>query len=101
MNGEIAASRTILNANYQIASLQSKYQNWDFRKKNNRRCNGGIGPIFDDKAIDGIIHDPFELIFVKYKVVPSFDTNLQRRAFVYESWLKGRPKTKKNNSNRK
>ena len=95
MNGEIAASRTILDANYQIASLQSKYQNWDFRKKNNRHCNGGVNPLTVDKDFDGISHDPFELIFVKYKAVTSFSNNLQRRALVYGRWLDERPQTKK------
>ena len=67
MNGEIAASRTILDANYQIASLQSKYQNWDFHKKEIKNCNGQINPVYFDKGFDGISPDPFELVFVKYK----------------------------------
>ncbi len=91
-NGEIGASRAILDANYQIASLQSKYQDWDFRKPENSGCNDGKGPIFYDDAIDGISHDPFELVFIKYKGDPPFDTALERRALVYKKWLDERPK---------
>ncbi|CAF3403518.1 unnamed protein product [Rotaria sp. Silwood1] len=74
-NGEIGASQLILHANYQIASLQTKYQD-------------------NDKAIDGISHDPYELVFVKYKGLPPFDTDLERRAFVYQKWLDERPQIK-------
>jgi hypothetical protein len=90
-NGEIAASQMLLHANYQIASLQSKYQGWDFRKPENGGCNHGTSPIFHDKAVDGISHDPFELVFVKFKGTPPFDTELERRAVVYEKWFEERP----------
>ena len=97
-NGEIALSRTILSANYQIASLQSKYQGWDFRQPENNGCNKGADPIFHDKAVDGISHDPFELIFIKYKGDPPFDTDLERRALVYKKWIDERPKSMRQNS---
>jgi len=97
-NGEIAASQLLLHANYQIASLQSKYQGWDFRKKENQRCNGGSSPIYYDKAIDTISHDPFELIFVKFKGKPPFDTDLERRALIYQKWLDERPRPQEKNS---
>ena len=87
MNGEIGASRLILNASYQIASLQVKYQGVDFRRKENAHCNSRISPIFFDGSVDGISHDPFELVFVKYKGIPPFDSDLERRATVYQRWL--------------
>jgi len=97
-NGEVAASQLLLLANYQIASLQSKYQGWDFRKQENQRCNHGYSPIYNDKAIDTISHDPFELIFVKFKGEPPFDTDLERRALVYQKWLDERPRAQEKNS---
>jgi hypothetical protein len=97
-NGEIAASQSILRANYKIASLQSKYQGWDFRKPENGGCNFGASPIFHDKAVDEISHDPFELVFVKYKGNPPFDTDLERRAVVYKKWLDERPKPNSTNT---
>ncbi|CAF3821383.1 unnamed protein product [Rotaria sordida] len=89
VNGEIGASQLILLANYQIASLQTKYQGWDFRKKENWDCNNRVSPIFIDNSIDGITHDPYELVFVKYKGLPPFDSDLERRALVYQKWLEG------------
>ncbi|CAF4827472.1 unnamed protein product [Rotaria sp. Silwood1] len=86
-NGEIGASQLILYANYQIASLQTKYQGWDFRKKENWGCNNRVSPIFVDHSFDGISHDPYELVFVKYKGLPPFDSDLERRALVYQKWL--------------
>ena len=91
-DGEIAASQLLLHANYQIASLQSKYQGWDFRKPENGGCNYGASPIYRDKAIDEINHDPFELVFVKFKGNPPFDTEIERRALVYQKWLDERPR---------
>jgi hypothetical protein len=91
-NGELAASRAILDANYQIASLQSKYQGWDFRKPENSHCNHGINPVYIDTAIDDINHDPYELVFVKYKGDLPFDTIIKRRALIYKKWLDERPK---------
>jgi len=92
LNGEIVASQMILRANYQIASLQSKYQGLDFRKSENQACNGKKNPIFYDNRFDGISHDPFELIFVKFKGNPPFDTMMERRALVYQKWLEERPR---------
>ncbi|CAF3141264.1 unnamed protein product [Rotaria sp. Silwood2] len=97
VNGEIATSQLILHANYQIASLQTKYQGWDFRNKENWGCNNKVSPIFLDRAVDGISHDPYELIFVKYKGLPPFDTDLERRALVYQKWLVERPEAKQKN----
>jgi hypothetical protein len=91
--GETAISQLLLRANYQIGSLQSKYQGWDFRKPENHDCNGRISPIFYDNRFDGISHDPFELIFVKFKGKPPFDTALERRALVYQRWLDERPRS--------
>jgi hypothetical protein len=96
-NGEIVASQLILHANYQIASLQSKYQDWDFRKQENKDCNHGNSPIAFDRAIDTISHDPFELVFVKFKGKPPFDTDLERRALIYQKWLDERPRSQENN----
>ena len=42
--------------------------------------------------MDGISHDPFELLFVKFKGNPPFDTDLERRALVYKKWLDERPR---------
>ena len=91
LNGEIASSQLILRANYQIASLQTKYQGWDFRRRENRHCNHGVNPIYHDDAIDGISHDPYELVFVKFKGSPPFDTTLERKASVYQRWLERQP----------
>ena len=92
MNGEIGASQLILQANYQIASLQIKYQGVDFRKKENSNCNNRVSPIFVDRSVDGITHDPFELVFVKYKGTPAtFDSDLERRAYIYKKWLEEQP----------
>jgi len=96
-NGEVAASQLILHANYQIASLQSKYQGWDFRKQENQGCNHANSPIFHDRAIDTISHDPFELVFVKFKGEPPFDTDLERRALIYQKWIDERPRSQENN----
>ena len=63
-NGEIASSRLLLRAKYQIASLQTKYQGWDFDKPENQRCNDAVSPIHRDNVVDGLSHDRYELIFV-------------------------------------
>jgi len=95
-NGEIGASQLILHSNYQIASLQIKYQGVDFRKKENWNCNRRVSPIFVDRSVDGITHDPYELVFVKYKgTSSSFDSDLERRAFVYQKWLEEQPDEQK------
>ena len=94
-NGEIGASQLILAANYQIASLQIKYQGVDFRKKENWACNNRVSPIFVDRSVDGISHDPYELVFVKYKGVPPFDSDLERRALIYQKWLEEQPTEEK------
>ncbi|CAF1285272.1 unnamed protein product [Rotaria magnacalcarata] len=94
-NGEIGASQLIIHANYQIASLQIKYQGWDFRKKENEACNNRVSPIFLDRSVDGIGHDPYELVFVKYKGLPPFDTDLERRALIYQKWLEEQPSESK------
>jgi hypothetical protein len=91
VNGEIEASQLILRANYQIASLQIKYQGVDFRLKSNWNCNNRVSPIFIDRSVDGITHDPYELVFVKYKGTPPFDTDLERRAMIYQKWLEEQP----------
>lgn len=96
-NGEIGASQIILHSNYQIASLQIKYQGVDFRKKDNENCNRRVSPIFVDRSVDGITHDPYELVFVKYKGTPtSFDSDLERRAHIYQKWLDEQPAVEKN-----
>ena len=97
--GEIATTQLFLRANYQIASLQAKYQGWDFRRIETAFCNKKQSSIFSDNAIDGISHDPYELVFVKFKGTPPFDTNLERRAFVYQKWFEQSPRTKRNQRN--
>jgi hypothetical protein len=95
-NGEIGASQILLHANYQIASLQIKYQGVDFRKKENWNCNRRVSPIFVDRSVDGITHDPYELVFVKYKGTPqTFDSDLERRAHIYQKWLEEQPAEEK------
>ena len=96
VNGEIGASQILLRANYQIASLQIKYQGVDFRKKDNENCNNRISPIFVDNMVDGIAHDPYELVFVKFKGTPkTFDSTLERRGHVYQKWLDEQPAEEK------
>ena len=97
VNGEIGASQILLKANYQIASLQIKYQGVDFRKVENRNCNQRVSPIFVDRSVDGITHDPYELVFVKYKGRPPFDSDLERRAMIYQKWLEEQPKAQGKN----
>ncbi len=97
MNGEVGASQIMLAANYQIASLQIKYQGVDFRKKEYVNCNRRVSPIFVDRSVNGITHDPYELVFVKYKGTPaSFDSDLERRAHIYQKWLDEQPIEEKN-----
>lgn len=96
VNGEIGASQMVLKKNYQIASLQIKYQGVDFRKKENENCNSQISPIFIDNLVDGISHDPYELVFVKYKgTMKTFDSSLERRGYIYEKWLDELPAEEK------
>ena len=97
-NGEIGASQLMLSANYQIAALQIKYEGYDFRKKENWNCNNRVSPIFVDGSVNGITHDPFELVFVKYKGLPPFDSDLERRALVYQQWLDEQPRNRRTNS---
>lgn len=90
-NGEIGASQIILHHKYQIASLQTKYQGLDFRKKENWYCNNKMSPIFIDRSVDGITPDPYELVFVKYKGRFPFDSDMERRGMVYQKWLEEQP----------
>lgn len=85
--GEIAASQSIIKANFEIASLQLKYRGVDFRKPENQQCNDRVCPIFPDGTVDGISHDPYELMFVKFKGAPPYDTDIEDRAEVYQQWL--------------
>ena len=96
VNGEIGASQIILKANYRIASLQIKYQGVDFRDKGNENCNSRTSPIFVDNLVDGISHDPYELVFVKYKgTIQTFDSSLERRGYIYQKWLDELPAEEK------
>jgi len=101
VNGEIGASQILLSANYQIASLQIKYQGVDFRLKSNWNCNSRVSPIFVDNSVDGISHDPYELVFVKYKgTIQTFDSTLERRSYIYEKWLNEQPAAEKERQRR-
>ncbi len=83
VNGEIAASTRILEAGYNIGSLQTKYQDWDFSIRENRQCNKYRNP-YTDKAVDGITLDPYEILFVKFNNKGSDEASA--RAIVYQNW---------------
>lgn len=63
---EIGSSAAIMQANYNIASLQSRYRGIDFRRGQHQGCNGHMNPasFFSN---DGLDLDPFEVVFVKSK----------------------------------
>jgi len=83
-NGEIGASRIILNSGFGIDSLMKKYQNTDFGLASNRNCNNGRNPT--TVGVDGISLEPFEVVFVKIKDQSMFQDN-RKRVDVYEKWI--------------
>jgi hypothetical protein len=83
LNSEIAASTRILDNGFWIDSLQTKYQELDFSRKENRKCNREINPYFD-KSVDGLTLDPYEVVFVKYNHKDCKEA--AERAAVYQQW---------------
>ncbi|CAF2129044.1 unnamed protein product [Rotaria magnacalcarata] len=83
VNNELAISARILSFGFWIDSLQTKYQGIDFSNIENRNCNGGKNPYFDDN-VDGITLDPYEVVFVKYNYKNY--SQAADRAAVYQNW---------------
>ncbi len=83
--GEMAVSVRILNDNYLIDSLLTKFQFIDFSPKLNHKCPI-YGSPFMDKNLDGTSLDPYESVFVKFTGrVPTRDT--YERAKLYQRWM--------------
>jgi hypothetical protein len=59
-NGELAASKVVLDAGYNIGCLMLRYQGIDFRHEDNQRCNGGHNPLHVD-SYDGVSVNPLEV----------------------------------------
>ena len=59
-NGELAASKVVLDAGYNIGCLMLRYQGIDFRHPDNQRCNGGHNPLHVD-SYDGVSVNPLEV----------------------------------------
>ena len=85
-DSEITASQLLLQANYQIASLQMKYEGWDFRKKQTKHCNYLANIGFRDKTTGSISHDPYELVFVLNEGASSLDSEFEQRARLHQRW---------------
>lgn len=66
---ELGASRAVLQAGYNIASLLAKYDNLDWRLANASglvACNGRANPTYQNHY-DGVPLHPLEVVFVKAK----------------------------------
>lgn len=84
--GELAASSRILRQGFWIDSLQSKYQGWDFSKRENQACSDRNNP-YTDRSVDGLTLDPYETVFVKFNYKGY--NQAADRAAVYQKWLSG------------
>ncbi len=82
---EIGASRILIDSGFGIGSLMKKYQNMDFRLKENKNCNNVKNPTFTN--VDGISLDPFEIVFVKLKDEFEQYKHNRERVTVYEKWI--------------
>jgi hypothetical protein len=85
-NGEIVANQMILKSGYGIDSLMRKYQGIDFRLNVSEKCSNLSNPT-GQKSADGIILDPFEVVFVKTKYGPLLHHDNYERLLVYEKWV--------------
>ncbi len=85
-NGEIGASKILLDSGYGIDSLMTKYQGVDFRYNRTTKCVDQRNPT-SKKAANGITLDPYEVVFVKIKErTPLYHDNFER-VRVYEKWI--------------
>ena len=82
---ELGISNKILESNYMINCLLTKYQNLDFSKKSNYKCTIYGNP-YADKNIDGVSLEPYEVVFVKFNDKES-TTDGQERAKLYQRWM--------------
>ncbi|KAL3146682.1 hypothetical protein ABBQ32_000910 [Trebouxia sp. C0010 RCD-2024] len=85
--GELGSSLAVLKADKNIDSLLAKYQNVDWRKKENWGCNGGINPT-GEMYFDGITLGPYEVLFVKLKrLMVEGRTPGSTNALRYSNWM--------------
>merc|ERR1712216_649397 len=91
IRGEYALSRSILDAGYNLASLQMAYANVDWSKRHNWKCNGHRFAARSGQYF-GISMHPFETIFHKIH----WETNVSalqahvraEEAELYATWQK-------------
>lgn len=82
---ELGASKQILEGNYSLNSLMTKYYTLDFTKQNNYRCSV-IGNPYSDKNLDRTSLEPYDVVFVKFN--DRGDTlDAQNRAKLYQKWM--------------
>lgn len=65
-DGEIGSSMAILQAGYNLGSLQEPYQGLDWRLQENRNCNGKRNPMHSRSFLGGTL-SPYATIFTKFK----------------------------------
>ena len=81
---ELPTSSRIISAGYQIDSLLTEYQNWNFTDGPRRFCNENLNP-YKDKMYHGRSLEPYEVVFVKFNDL-EFLRDARERARVYQNW---------------
>jgi len=65
-HSELGASRAVLRAGHNIASLLKRYEGIDWRITSNWKCNNRSNPLGKSNFFGGTL-GPYETMFVKYK----------------------------------
>ena len=82
---ELAISKWILDSDFMITCLLTKYHGIDVSKKDNFQCNIYGNP-YTDKNMDGTSLEPYEVVFVKFNDKEgTYDA--QNRAKLYQRWM--------------
>eukprot|EP01025_Chloroclados_australasicus_P047486 TRINITY_DN532_c0_g2_i1.p1 TRINITY_DN532_c0_g2~~TRINITY_DN532_c0_g2_i1.p1 ORF type:complete len:419 (-),score=10.73 TRINITY_DN532_c0_g2_i1:1857-3113(-) len=86
--GEFGSSLAILNAGYNIASLQLRYEGVDWRYTDSWKCNGVKNPT-QLNWYDGLNISPFETMFVKAKSTFQGTTKAAVRLSIWQEQIRG------------
>jgi hypothetical protein len=88
---ELGISKRILESDYMLDCLLTKYQKISFSKKTDFKCTVYGNP-YADKNLDGTSLEPYEVVFVKFADREmTFDA--QERAKLYQRWMEQQTET--------
>ena len=88
--GEVGASNAILDAGANLATITAYTEGYDYRTLP-RTCGGHATPL--PTGVDGVMLDPFDLVFTKYRAAPlkPWDSPAAfERVQRYDMWVRQR-----------